>query len=306
MNERHATEAPEASAKGRKRYPPTERGVRVRIYPFEDQETALIAKCRARAIIWNWTCDVFDRTRAKALDEHPRGLAIKCTQSAVGAEIERLRRDPAYGWLRKTLTLWSCKRVVKQAFAARNLAFAGHAEHPAESSVPNIGANDLLRRLRWPKERRTLCRRQSVSCPHRRGVARAHRARPHAGGDDPKPRGDGTSRCLRTLVGKLRGRSTGRRRAVARRRRSAVAGTGRPRHHRRPRRRRTSLDRRERRTPVGGTGAHPRTRGGGAAGGATRGAKASGGANARRVVRYAKRSSSGSHPTTPPTAGLAS
>ena len=130
MNERHATKAPEASAKGRKRYPPTERGVRVRIYPFEDQETMLVAKCRARAIIWNWTCDVFDRTRAKALDEHPRGLAIKCTQSAVGAEIERLRRDPAYGWLRKTLTLWSCKRVVKQAFAARNLAFAGRAEHP--------------------------------------------------------------------------------------------------------------------------------------------------------------------------------
>ena len=130
MNEGQATQPPKASAKECKRYPPTERGVRVRIYPFEDQETVLIAKCRARAIIWNWTCDVFDRTRAKALGEDPRGLAIKCTQSAVGAEIERLRRDPASGWLRKTLTLWSCKRVVKQAFAARKLVFSGHAEHP--------------------------------------------------------------------------------------------------------------------------------------------------------------------------------
>ena len=94
MNERHATEAPEASGKGRKRYPPTERGVRVRVYPFEDQETVLIAKCRARAIIWNWTCDVFDRTRAKALPEANDGDIVL---ARIGPEVtlKRLQRIDA-------------------------------------------------------------------------------------------------------------------------------------------------------------------------------------------------------------------
>ena len=75
---------------------------------------------RARGIVWNWCCDVFERARAQAQGEDARGLAIKCTRAALGDEIERIRRDPGYRWLRETLPQGSCLQVVKQAPPWRN------------------------------------------------------------------------------------------------------------------------------------------------------------------------------------------
>ena len=86
----------------RERYPPTERGVRVRIYLDAEQVHALTA----------------------------RGLAIECTRAAPGAEVERIRRTPGYEWLRRTLPLWLCLQVVKQACAARRRAFESGWGHP--------------------------------------------------------------------------------------------------------------------------------------------------------------------------------
>ena len=54
------------------------------------------------------------------------GLAIECTRKAVNEELDRLRAVPAYGWLRSALTVWTCRRIVRQMFAARDNAFAGH------------------------------------------------------------------------------------------------------------------------------------------------------------------------------------
>lgn len=53
----------------------------MRVYLDQAQEQMLVAKCRVRAIIWNWTCDVFDRNRARAASEDAHGLAIKCTRT---------------------------------------------------------------------------------------------------------------------------------------------------------------------------------------------------------------------------------
>ena len=125
-----ATEDVGAPAKERERYPPTERGIRVRVYPNAEQVPALVARGRVRAIVWNWCCDVFERARAQANNEDAHGLAIKCTRAALSDEVKRIRRDPAYRWLGDTLALWSCLQVVKQAFAARDRAFERGWGHP--------------------------------------------------------------------------------------------------------------------------------------------------------------------------------
>ena len=95
MNTTPEMNASKPSQRKRKSYPPTERGVRVRAYPNSEKEQALIARCRVRAIIWNWCCDVFDRARARSKGEDETyGLSIQCTRKEMCEEIERLRRNP--------------------------------------------------------------------------------------------------------------------------------------------------------------------------------------------------------------------
>ena len=115
MNAGLATETVGARTKVRERHPPSERGVRVRVYPNAEQVPALVARGRARA---------------QANDEDAQGLAIKCTRAALSDEVKRVQRNPAYRWLRDTLPLWSCLQVVKQTFAARERAFARGCGHP--------------------------------------------------------------------------------------------------------------------------------------------------------------------------------
>ena len=102
----------------------------MRIYPDAEQVEALVARGRVRAILWNWCCDVFERTRAQAKGNDAHGLAIQCTRAALSAEVERIRRKPSYEWLRKTLPLWSCLQIVKQACAGRRRAFEHGGGHP--------------------------------------------------------------------------------------------------------------------------------------------------------------------------------
>ena len=131
-------EAPqERPRRKRERYPPTERGVRVRANRNKAQERALVARGRARAVVWNWTCDIFERARARAKGEDPHGLAIQCTRKAVCEEIERLRREPGYRWLRETLTLWSCTRGRGTAgvMVAHSRGIGGYREADARGEV---------------------------------------------------------------------------------------------------------------------------------------------------------------------------
>ena len=69
------------------------------------------------------------------------GLAIECTRKAVNEELDRLRAVPAYGWLRSALTVWTCRRIVRQMFAARDNAFAGHTRSACTTQLRIACAN---------------------------------------------------------------------------------------------------------------------------------------------------------------------
>ena len=68
-------------------YPPTERGVRVRVYPDEDQEQTLVAKCRAR--MRSRTPPRLPRSRASR-----RFLEGLIAIYELGVKFERHGRDP--------------------------------------------------------------------------------------------------------------------------------------------------------------------------------------------------------------------
>ena len=127
---------PAGGKRPRKKYPPVERGVRVRAYPSCEQEETLRALCFARAMLWNCVCDVFERDGARRRGDvnGAGGLLIECSRKAIAAEIARVRHDPRYAWL-SVLCVWTCNRIVKHAFQARSLAFETGAEHPHGNAV---------------------------------------------------------------------------------------------------------------------------------------------------------------------------
>ena len=135
-------EAVQPPAKARERYPPTERGVRVRVYPNEEQARSLEAKCRARAIVWNWTCDVFDRSRVRAMGEDAHGLAIKCTRAEANEFNET--RTPRLG-------------ETEAAQAARTLAERHERREGVQKHAP---ARRASRGSGNEKRRQPTCRKQ--------------------------------------------------------------------------------------------------------------------------------------------------
>ena len=122
----------------RPKYPPTERGVRVRFYPNAKQAEWLSVRCMARATLWNLIVDVFERSYARHKGEPAGGLTIKCNRAALEAETLRHRGTEQGRWLR-ALSVWTCKRVVGQAFAARSRTFEGTARHPRRHPVRATG-----------------------------------------------------------------------------------------------------------------------------------------------------------------------
>ena len=120
MNAGLATETVGARTKVRERHPPSERGVRVRVYPNAEQVPALVARGRARA---------------QANEEDTQGLAIKCTRAALSDEVKRVRRDPAYRWLRDpTVTVPGRAEATTKPACASSGEDNGGADAP--SSAP--------------------------------------------------------------------------------------------------------------------------------------------------------------------------
>ena len=99
------------------------KGLRVRLYPTPRQQRLILPMMHARHVIRNWICDIFNRNAARAAGDEigANGLAIDCTESAVGAAVRDLRRLPEYKWL-QTIPLWSALQVVKDCFKAREQA----------------------------------------------------------------------------------------------------------------------------------------------------------------------------------------
>ena len=112
-----------------KTHPVPERGVRVRLYPTCEQHGKLTTKFEARQTLWNKICDVFARDYARRTGKPAGRLTIACTRKAIINETLRARTDTHHAWLRP-LSRWSCERIVKQAFQARDNAFARHCRHP--------------------------------------------------------------------------------------------------------------------------------------------------------------------------------
>ena len=68
------------------------KGLRVRLYPTPRQQRLILPMMHARHVIRNWVCDIFNRSAARAAGDEigANGLAIDCTESAVGAAVRDL------------------------------------------------------------------------------------------------------------------------------------------------------------------------------------------------------------------------
>ena len=120
------------------------KGLRVRIYPTPRQQRLILPMMHARHVIRNWVCDIFNRSAARAAGNEvgANGLAIDCTENAVGAAVRDLRRLPGYKWL-QTIPLWSALQVVKDCFKAREQAFELKRPMPKGKRKPPNGEGSV-------------------------------------------------------------------------------------------------------------------------------------------------------------------